>query len=156
MKIQCEKCGREYEIEENFIGQKVQCECGYKWQIENQIASNRKNRFLYVFLGLFFGQLGAHNFYAAQYPAAISKIFIEILTIITFFFEREAWILPAFINVYFIIWDLCYDPNIPTGERKRILHLPPWIFSTIILMIFLIVAISFLVISFFSMEIKAK
>ena len=33
MKIQCEKCGRQYEVEESYIGQNVECECGYKWQV---------------------------------------------------------------------------------------------------------------------------
>ena len=34
MKIQCEKCGRQYEVEESYIGQDVECECGHKWQAE--------------------------------------------------------------------------------------------------------------------------
>lgn len=185
MKVQCKKCGSIYELDESFIGQKVECGCGEKWEVESpektkkcpmcgeeilEIAKkcrfcgeylsednkpHRKNRFFYIFLGLFFGHLGAHNFYAEQYPAAIAKLVIGAFSLATALFSPEAWILPAFINVYFIVWDLCYDPNIPTGERKRILHLPPWIFSTIILIIFLITFFSFSILYFLLYEQKA-
>ena len=149
MKVQCKKCGSIYELDESFIGQKVECGCGEKWEV-----GRRKNRFFYIFLGLFFGHLGAHNFYAEQYPAAIAKLVIGAFSLATALFSPEAWILPAFINVYFIVWDLCYDPNIPPGERKRILHLPPWIFSTIILIIFLITIFSFSILYFLLYEQK--
>lgn len=149
MKVQCKKCGSIYELDESFIGQKVECGCGEKWKV-----GRWKNRFFYIFLGLFFGHLGAHNFYAEQYPAAIAKLVIGAFSLATALFSPEAWILPAFINVYFIVWDLCYDPNIPTGERKRILHLPPWIFSTIILIIFLITIFSFSILYFLLYEQK--
>ena len=33
MKIQCEQCGREYEVEESANGEIVECECGYKWRL---------------------------------------------------------------------------------------------------------------------------
>ncbi|MBO4519891.1 MAG: hypothetical protein J5787_01655 [Alphaproteobacteria bacterium] len=39
MNIQCEKCGRQYEVEESYIGQDVECECGHKWQVTNNISS---------------------------------------------------------------------------------------------------------------------
>ena len=32
MKIQCEKCGQQYDVEESCIGREVECECGHKWQ----------------------------------------------------------------------------------------------------------------------------
>lgn len=167
MKIQCAKCGREYEVEESFIGQNVECECGEKWEItapteprpepektkkcrfcgeylsEDNKPIQRKDRLVYTILGLFLGHLGAHNFYAAQYPAAIAKLLILIWTAaMAANFPREpAWVFPACVNVYFIVWDLCYDPNIPTRERKRICGMAPWLFSVLVLVVFWIAII---------------
>ena len=174
MKIQCEKCGRQYEVEESYIGQDVECECGHKWQIqaepprpetkkcpmcgeeilavakkcrfcgeylsEDNRPVQRKDRLIYSLLGLFLGHLGAHNFYAAQYPAAIAKLAIMIWTIfMAANFPREpAWVFPACVNVYFIVWDLCYDPNMPTRERKRICGMAPWLFSILVLLVFVV------------------
>jgi len=40
MKIQCEKCGRQYEVEESYIGRDVECECGHKWQLPKNEAKH--------------------------------------------------------------------------------------------------------------------
>ena len=183
MKIQCAKCGREYEVEESFIGQTVECECGEKWEItapteprpepektkkcpmcgeeilaiakkcrfcgeylsEDNKPIQRKDRLIYSLLGLFLGHLGAHNFYAAQYPAAIAKLLILIWTaVMAANFPREpAWVFPSCVNVYFIVWDLCYDPNMQTRERKRICGMAPWLFSILVLL-FVVVSIGFI------------
>ena len=182
MKIQCAKCGREYEVEESFIGQNVECECGEKWEItapteprpepektkkcpmcgeeilaiakkcrfcgeylsEDNKPIQRKDRLVYTILGLFLGHLGAHNFYAAQYPAAIAKLLILIWTAAmaaSFKPHEPAWLMPASINTYFIIWDLCYDPNMPTKQRKKICGIAPWLFSVLVLVVFWIAII---------------
>lgn len=173
MKIKCKICGREYEVDRSFIGQKVQCECGYDWVVASPSSGSSatsektkrcpfcgekilfiankcrfcgeylteknkkqdKNRTLYVVLGLLFGNFGIHNFYAGQYAAAIVKIFINILAM--FFLAvgvREAWFIWSGVNTYFVIWDLLYDPNIPTKEREKICNIRPWLFSIIVLL----------------------
>ena len=39
MKTQCPQCGSEYDVDDSFIGQKVECECGCKWQIQQSLKS---------------------------------------------------------------------------------------------------------------------
>ena len=122
-----------------FIPQSKQIK-GDKMQNENQETGSRKSRSFYISLGLLFGHLGAHNFYAAQYPAAIVKIAITIGAIIAAANtapHEKLWLTIFGINSYFVIWDLCFDPNIPTREREKICGLPPWAASLIFLLLML-------------------
>ena len=107
-------------------------------QNENQEPRPQKARLIYIILGLFFGHFGAHNFYAAQYPAAIVKIIITLCMIIAAANSaphEKLWLTIAGVNTYFVIWDLCFDPNVPTREREKICGLPPWAVSLAFLLL---------------------
>jgi TM2 domain-containing membrane protein YozV len=49
-------------------------------QVQPHYVTARKNRGIYIILGLFLGCLGAHNFYAGYHGRAVAQLLLTILT----------------------------------------------------------------------------
>ncbi|MEI3040486.1 MAG: NINE protein [Victivallales bacterium] len=104
------------------------------------VRKNKKNRTTYCLLGIFLGGWGIHNFYAGQNTEGFEKLFFiglaGCLALI-----RVEWLSLFFLVLTFglIVVDLCYDPNVPTNKRKKILGLSPELIS--ILLPFVLLAV---------------
>lgn len=122
----CPICG------ENILAAAKKCRYCGEYLTADVIPIHRKNRSIYCLLGIFLGGWGIHNFYAGQFPAGIGKLFLTAYGIaIASSKPEEIWGVAVLI-LYFVIWDLCYDPNIPTDKRKKILGLSPGLISVLL------------------------
>ena len=72
------------------------------------IVRTAKSRGIYIILGLFFGLLGVHNFYAGHYRPAIW----QLVTTILFFWTA---IVPVAVFIW-IIFELCTVKSDSNGE----------------------------------------
>lgn len=111
--------------------------CG-KYLSKDAIPVRRKDRTTYCLLGILLGGWDIHNFYAGQIPAGIVKLIFSTIGIAAVVScppheAAKVWIAPAAVILYFSIWDLYYDPNIPTKDRKKILGISPWLMSLLLL-----------------------
>ena len=129
---ECDKCGEEFVVHDfsklpkypkntqPFIRETKICpmcgetilavakKCKY---CQSMLSGNKEakpsakfDRTLYTILGLFFGGLGAHNFYVKRTGAAC-------LNISLFFLSFPSFGITALINFVFIISNICADPN---------------------------------------------
>ena len=128
LKKRCPACGEIILM----IAQKCRF-CGEYLSDENKLIE-KKNYLVYILFALFFGNFGIHNFYARQFSAAYAKIIIFVYFFFSLILIRDfpLWIFLLSFNAYLSFWDIAYDPNIPTKERKKICGMPPWIFSVLL------------------------
>lgn len=86
----CRYCGEFLDVE-----LQVQAE---KAELDKMRNASQKSRGVYIILGIFFGLLGIHNFYAGRYRQGITQILVTLLI---------GWlILPEIIVVVWIIGEL--------------------------------------------------
>ena len=96
-------------------------------------------------LGIFFGQLGVHNFYAEQNSEGFTKLsFIGLAGILALIRLEGLSLFFLVLILGLTVMDLCYDPNVPTNKRKKILGLSPE-FIAVLLTIILSVTIPILI-----------
>jgi uncharacterized protein (DUF983 family) len=67
--------------------------------------------FIYVLLGLFFGNIGLHDLYADKFLLFIFHISLFIVSIVVFFGSFEFGLLLSGINTVFAIIEICSNPN---------------------------------------------
>lgn len=151
-KVECQQCGFHWIVESDTIPKMKPCPmcgesilavakkcrfCG-EYLSKDAIPVRRKDRTTYCLLGILLGGWGVHNFYAGQFPAGIVKLIFSAIGIAAVAScppheAAKVWIAPAAVILYFTIWDICYDPNIPTKDRKKILGISPWLISLLLL-----------------------
>ena len=127
--VPCPMCG------EKILSIAKKCRfCGEYLNVDKAIS--RKDHVVYVLLGILGGWVGLHNFYAHQFSAAAVKLIITVGGIVAVgqCSPAEAlrvWLIPLVWGYYFTAWDLCYDPNILTKDRKKIFGISPWLMSIV-------------------------
>ena len=78
----------------------------------------RINRFAYILLGLFFGNIGIHNIYANQWWQFAAHVILSIFAIATLAIRLECFFVVQGINAIAAILEICSDPNKTTTNNK--------------------------------------
>lgn len=78
----------------------------------------RINRFAYILLGLFFGNIGIHNIYANQWWQFAAHVILSIFAIATLAISLECFFVVQGINAIAAILEICSDPNKTTTNNK--------------------------------------
>lgn len=135
----CPICG------ESILAVAKKCRYCGEYLTADFIPIRRRNRGFYCLLGIFFGQLGVHNFYAEQNSEGFTKLsFIGLAGILALIRLEGLSLFFLVLILGLTVMDLCYDPNVPTSKRKKILGLSPE-FIAVLLTIILSVTIPILI-----------
>ena len=110
----CPICG------ESILAVAKKCRYCGEYLTTDFIPIRRRNRGFYCLLGIFFGQLGVHNFYAEQNSEGFKKLsFLGLAGCLALI--RLEWLSLFFLVLILglTVVDLCYDPNIQINKKKR-------------------------------------
>ena len=135
----CPICG------ESILAVAKKCRYCGEYLTADFIPIRRRNRGFYCLLGIFFGQLGVHNFYAEQNSEGFTKLFLTGLAGILALVRFELLLIPLVLIFWLTVVDLCYDPNIRIKDRKKVLGCNPDVISLLLPLILSIITILILI-----------
>ena len=135
----CPICG------ESILAVAKKCRYCGEYLTTDFIPIRRRNRGFYCLLGIFFGQLGVHNFYAEQNSEGFTKLFLTGLAGVLALIRFELLFIPLVLIFWLTVVDLCYDPNIRIKDRKKVLGCNPDIISLLLPLILSVITILILI-----------